>query len=161
MTEALVDAATERAVERFLFREAKLLDAGKFADWLDLFAPDGIYWIPSRPGQTDRKGVASIIYEDRTILAMRVHRLAQGRALVLAPVPRTTHLVSNVEVVSTDPIVAESALLVAEYRDGERRIFAGRCRHVLAEIDGALKIAEKRVDLIDCDGILGAMSIPL
>jgi benzoate/toluate 1,2-dioxygenase beta subunit len=161
MTEALVDAATEREVERFLFREAKLLDAGRFEDWLDLFTPDGIYWIPSRPGQTDRKGVASIIYEDRNILAMRVHRLAQGRALVLAPAPRTTHLVGNVEVVAIDPIVAESALVVAEYRDGERRIFAGRCRHVLTRIDGTLKIAEKRVDLIDCDGILGAMSIPL
>jgi benzoate/toluate 1,2-dioxygenase subunit beta len=159
--EALVDAEIERAVERFLFRETKLLDAGRFEDWLDLFAPDGIYWVPSRPGQTDRKGVASIVYEDRSILAMRVRRLIQGRALVLAPPPRTTHLVSNVEVVSTDPIVAESAFLVAEYRDGNRRVFAGRCRHALTQVDGALKIAEKRVDLIDCDGVLGAMTIPL
>jgi benzoate/toluate 1,2-dioxygenase beta subunit len=157
MTEALVD--TE--VERFLFREAKLLDAGNFEDWLDLFAPDGIYWIPSRPGQTDSRGVASIIYEDRTILAMRVRRLVQGRALVLAPAPRTAHMVSNIEVVSADPLVAESALLVAEYRDGDRRIFAGRCRHALVRIDGGLHIAEKRVELIDCDGVFGAITIPL
>jgi benzoate/toluate 1,2-dioxygenase beta subunit len=163
MTETLVDAATERTVERFLFREAKLLDTGMFEDWLELFAPDGTYWVPSRPGQTDRKGVASIVYEDRAILAMRVRRLVQGRALVLAPAPRTAHLVSNIEIVAADPatVIAESALLVAEYRDGDRRIFAARCRHALIRIDGALRIAEKRVDLIDCDAVLGAMTIPL
>ncbi len=160
---AFVDAETERAIARFLFREARMLDAGQFEEWLELFAPDGTYWVPSRPGQTDRKGVASIVYEDRNILAMRVRRLVQGRAHVLAPAPRTTHLVSNIEITAADPaaFVAESALLVAEYRDGDRRIFAGRCRHALRLIDGALRIAEKRVDLIDCDAVLGAMTIPL
>jgi benzoate/toluate 1,2-dioxygenase beta subunit len=161
--QALVEADAERTIARFLFHEARLLDAGMFEEWLELFAPDGVYWVPSRPDQTDRKGVASIVYEDRGILAMRVRRLAQGRALVLAPAPRTTHLVSNIEITAADAdaLTVESALLVAEYRDGERRIFAGRCRHSLVRLAGALRIAEKRVDLIDCDAVLGAITIPL
>ena len=89
---------TQREIELFLLREAKLLDTGEFEAWLALYAPDGIYWMPSQPGQTDAKGVASIIYEDYAILAIRVRRLLEARALVLTPMPRTTHLVSNIEV---------------------------------------------------------------
>ncbi len=54
--------------------------------------------MPSQPGQTDPLGVASIMYEDHAILSMRVQRLLEARALVLTPMPRTTHLVSNIEV---------------------------------------------------------------
>ena len=83
---------TQREIELFLLREAKLLDTGEFEAWLALYAPDGIYWMPSQPGQTDAKGVASIIYEDYAILAIRVRRLLEARALVLTPMPRTTRL---------------------------------------------------------------------
>ena len=63
-----------------------------------LYAPQGIYWMPSQPDQTDPLNVASIIYEDHAILSIRVQRLLEARALVLTPMPRTTHLVSNIEV---------------------------------------------------------------
>ena len=89
---------TLREIELFVLREARLLDSGEFEAWLDLYAPQGIYWMPSRPDQTDPLGVASIIYEDHAILAIRVQRLLEARALVLTPMPRTTHLVSNIEV---------------------------------------------------------------
>ena len=36
-----------------MFEEARLLDAGQFEDWLKLYEPQGIYWMPSQPGQTD------------------------------------------------------------------------------------------------------------
>ena len=35
--------------ERFLQHEARLLDEGKFDDWLALFTPDAWYWVPSEP----------------------------------------------------------------------------------------------------------------
>ena len=89
---------TLREIELFVLREARLLDAGQFEEWLELYAPQGIYWMPSQAGQTDPLGVASIIYEDHAILAIRVQRLLEARALVLTPMPRTTHLVSNIEV---------------------------------------------------------------
>src|SRR5262249_14385542 len=37
--------------ERFLLHEARLLDEGKFDDWLALFTPDAWYWVPSEPDQ--------------------------------------------------------------------------------------------------------------
>ena len=91
---------TLREIELFVLREARLLDEGEFESWLDLYAPDGIYWMPSKPGQTDPVGVASIIYEDHGILAIRVDRLLEARALVLTPMPRTVHMVSNIEVLN-------------------------------------------------------------
>lgn len=157
------DFATQRAVERFLHHEARLLDAGEFTAWLDLFGPDGRYWVPSRPGQTDPETVASIIYEDSALLEMRVRRFAHPRAYAARPQPRTTHLVGNIEIVGRpygpDTYEVESALIVTEYREAQRRWFSGRCRHVLRRQDDGFRIVLKRVDLTDCDGIHGAISI--
>lgn len=153
-----------REIERLLYHEARLLDTGCFDAWLDLFTADAIYWVPSRPGQTDPRGVASIIYEDRGLLTMRVRRLVHPRAHALAPAPRTTHLVSNIELLDVDNGKDEccvgSAFLIVEHRDPNHRIFSGRCTHTLRRVDGVLKIASKRVDLVDCDGLHTAMTIP-
>lgn len=34
--------------EELLFREALLIDTGRFAEWLDLFTPDVEFWMPDR-----------------------------------------------------------------------------------------------------------------
>ncbi len=160
------DAARLAEATRLLHREAKLLDADRFEDWLELFAPDGIYWIPSRPGQTDPRGVASILYEDREILSLRIRRLVEARAHALAPMPRTTHLVANIELAEPpagddSTIRVECALVVVMHRGEEKRIYSGRCLYELRRRDGALRIASKRVDLIDCDAVQSPMPILL
>jgi benzoate/toluate 1,2-dioxygenase subunit beta len=154
----------EREVELFLLREAKLLDAGEFESWLSLYAPQGIYWMPSRPGQTDPKGVASIIYEDHAILAIRVRRLLEARALVLTPMPRTTHLISNIEVAvgeNSDQFTAEAAFICVEHQGEQQRLYSGRQAHQLVRANGSFRIALKRVMLVDCDGRHPAMTIPI
>src|ERR1700722_6902805 len=94
---------TQRQIERLVFEEARLLDNGQFDAWLKLYEPEGIYWIPSQPGQTDPINVASIVYEDHAILSIRVQRLLEARALVLTPMPRTTHVIGNIELLETLP----------------------------------------------------------
>jgi len=143
---------------RLIFSEARLLDAGRFEEWLELFTPDGLYWIPSQRDQSDPLGVASIIYEDRAILALRVERLREARAHALSPMPRTTHLIGNLEPAEAGEGI-ECALIVVEHRGDRQRIYSGRCRYRLRRIDGALRIASKRVDLVDCDAILAPISI--
>jgi benzoate/toluate 1,2-dioxygenase subunit beta len=153
----------EREVERFLLREAKLLDTGEFEGWLALYAPEGIYWMPSQRGQTDPKAVASIIYEDYAILAIRVRRLLEARALVLTPMPRTTHLISNIEVAqrAADRFVAEAAFLCVEHQGDRQRLYSGRHAHHLVRHDGSFRIALKHVMLADCDASHAPMTIPL
>jgi benzoate/toluate 1,2-dioxygenase beta subunit len=153
----------QREIELFLLREAKLLDAGEFEAWLALYAPQGIYWMPSQPHQSDAEAVASIIYEDHAILAIRVRRLLEARALVLTPMPRTTHLISNIEVETggDGEFIAEAAFICIEHQGDERRLYSGRQQHQLVKDNGSFRIALKRVDLLDCDGRHAPMSIPI
>jgi len=154
---------TARAVESFILREARLLDRGEFEAWLELYAPYGIYWMPSQPRQTDPLGVPSIMYEDHAILQMRVQRLLEARALVLTPMPRTTHLVSNIEVEDTDgeDIAAQAAFICVEYQGERQRMFSGRQSYQLERESESFRIKMKRVDLLNCDGVHAPITIPL
>jgi benzoate/toluate 1,2-dioxygenase beta subunit len=152
-----------RAVEAFILREARLLDRGEFEAWLELYAPHGIYWMPSQPRQTDPLGVPSIMYEDHAILSMRVQRLLEARALVLTPMPRTTHLVSNIEVEDAegDDITAQAAFICVEHQGERQRMFSGRHAYQLGRENGSFRIKMKRVDLLNCDGVHAPITIPL
>jgi 3-phenylpropionate/cinnamic acid dioxygenase small subunit len=68
-----------RRCEQFLLHEARLLDEGKFDDWLKLFTPEAWYWVPSEPDQADPIETVSLIYDDRRLLETRVRRLASPR----------------------------------------------------------------------------------
>ena len=153
----------QREIELFLLREAKLLDTGDFESWLALYEPQGVYWMPSQPGQNDAKTVASIIYEDHAILAIRVRRLLDARALVLTPMPRTTHLISNIEVTDNagDDATAEAAFICVEHQGDQRRLYSGRQIHQLVRHSGSFRISLKRVDLVDCDSRHMPMTIPI
>ena len=54
-----------------------------------------------------------------------------------------------------------SKLLMVTFRRNQQRLFAGTCRHRLVARDGALAIAWKRVDLVNCDGELEGLVLPL
>ena len=151
------------AVARFLYAESQLLDCGRFAEWLALFADDGLYWLPSVREQVDPLGIPSIIYEDVGILAMRVERLLEARALVLTPMPRTTHLVTNIIVDAFDEtdVKVDAAFLVVEQQDGRKQIYAGRSSYTLRRAGDSFRIALKRVELMDCDGVHAPITIPL
>jgi len=164
VTDAVDRKAVDRgAVEAFLYREARLLDDHRFEDWLALFADDGLYWIPAQPGQTDRFGAASIVHEDRTVLRMRVRRLSHPRAWSLTPQPRSSHLLGNIDVAPAagGEIEAVASLQVAIYRDGDRTRYDGRQTVRLRPNGGDFEIALKRIDLIDCDGTLGVLPVPI
>jgi phenylpropionate dioxygenase-like ring-hydroxylating dioxygenase large terminal subunit len=78
--------------------------------------------------------------------------------------PGTPHIIGNIEASEINAAKrecqVESAFLMSEYREQDRRIFSGRYLHVLRLEGNELKIPLKRVDLIDCDGIHTAMSMP-
>ena len=48
-------APTDQELIDFVIREARLIDQQRFEEWLDLFAEDGIYWMPLEWGQTDTR----------------------------------------------------------------------------------------------------------
>jgi len=145
-------------VEALLLREARLLDEQRYAEWLALFADDAVYWIPTRANQESPSEALSIIYEPKSLLAVRVERLVRREMHVQSPPSRTVHHVSAVEV---DGDEAHSALIVAEWRAGEARWFAGRVLHKLRRTPQGLRIVLKRVDLTDGEAPHRAIAVPL
>jgi ethylbenzene dioxygenase beta subunit len=145
-------------LEAFVLHEARLLDERRFAEWLALFADDGVYWVPTLPGQGSPQEALSLFHEPKPLLAMRVARLQRTDAHVQAPPSRTVHHVSAIE--TTDDLEVRSALVVAEWRAGEARWFAGRVLHRLRRSAEGLRIVLKRVDLIDSEAPQRAIAVP-
>ena len=148
--------------EQFLLHEARLLDEAKFDNWLALFTLDGWYWVPSEPGQADPHHTVSLIYDDRRLLETRVRRLASPRMYSQEPRSRTSRIVDNVTIEDSEgrSTTVRSKFLMVEYRREQQRLFAGTAWHRLVQINGAIRIAWKRVDLVNCDAPLDGITQP-
>ncbi len=51
-----------RAVTDFLYREARLADEARYADWLALWTDDGVYWVPATTDAGRRSRPAPLAY---------------------------------------------------------------------------------------------------
>ncbi|MGH6671660.1 MAG: aromatic-ring-hydroxylating dioxygenase subunit beta [Xanthobacteraceae bacterium] len=151
--------------EDFIVDEARLLDERRFRDWMALFADDGTYWVPAVPDQKSPFEQASLFYDDRDLMTMRIDRLEHPRIHVQTPPSRTAHLIGNVTIEQNDDgrreFVIGSTLIMVEYRDDAQHLFAGRQRHRLRRHGDTFRIVQKRVDLINCDGAFEAMAVPI
>jgi benzoate/toluate 1,2-dioxygenase beta subunit len=151
-----------RRCEQFLLHEARLLDDGKFDDWLALFTPEAWYWVPSEPNQADPVETVSLIYDDRRLLETRVRRLASPRMYSQEPRSRTSRIVGNVTIEESgaNSFTVRSKFMMIEYRREQQRIFGGTALHGLVQAGGRIMIAWKRVDLVNCDAPLDGITIP-
>jgi benzoate/toluate 1,2-dioxygenase beta subunit len=158
----LSDAETREKCRMLLEREARLLDQGRFEDWLALYSAQCIYWIPATPGGDPRREVA-VAFDDRRRLEDRVYRLRTGHAWSQAPASRTVRLVTNVEVFpgSEQRLMVRSNFLTSDFRTGETRFWSGWCGHRLRLHAGRYEIEVRQVNLIDCDQNLRNPSILL
>ena len=136
-----------------LHLEARLLDEGRFEDWLALFADECLFWVPGSPGGDPKREIA-VAFDDRRQLEGRIYRLRTGYAWSQVPQSRTSRLVGSVEAFrgENDAVcMVRSNFLITELRGGETRTFAGWNAHRLARGGESWKILVKQVNLIDCD----------
>jgi 3-phenylpropionate/cinnamic acid dioxygenase small subunit len=147
---------------QFVQHEARLLDEGKFDEWLALFALDGWYWVPSEPDQANPHDTVSLIYDDRRLLETRIRRLASPRMYSQEPRSRTSRMVGNITIEDVEGLEAtvRSKFIMIEYRRDQQRLFTGTAWHRLELADGAIRIAWKRVDLVNCDAALDGITQP-
>src|SRR5262245_26043059 len=85
VTMAIVGAPSDQQIIDFVIREARLIDQHRLDEWLDLFTDDGIYWMPLEWGQTDPRLTASLMYEDKLLLTIRIERLKGNRTFSQKP----------------------------------------------------------------------------
>jgi len=148
-----------REVEAFLYREARLLDRGRLEEWLGLFTEDATYWIPLLADQQDPLTTCSIVYDDRRLLEARVRQFAHPRAHARVPAPRTVHQVGNVEILRDThaEVTVASTLVLIEYRQERQRVWGALVEHRLLRTPEGLRIAAKRVDLVNSESELDGL----
>ena len=156
-------APSDRELIDFVVHESSLLDRRRFDDWLDLFAEDGHYWMPLQWGQTDPKMIASLMYEDKLLLKIRVERLKGDRTFSQKPASRSHHLLQKPNIERRDEAenvyVTWTPLHYVETRGDEQMLLAAWATHHLTVVAGGIKIRLKRVDLVNCDAALGSIQL--
>jgi 3-phenylpropionate/cinnamic acid dioxygenase small subunit len=151
---AVTDVAARDEFRRLLEREARLLDQLHYDDWLSMYSPECIYWVPSTPKGGDPRREIAVMFDDRRRLEDRVYRLRTGFAWSQAPASRTVRLITNVEAFTTasdDARMLRSNFLISEFWGNETRLLAGWAGHRVVRDGGGWKIQAKQVNLIDCD----------
>ena len=154
---------TRAEAEDLLFLEARLLDERRFDAWLDLYTADAVYWMPARWGQDSITDEVSLFHDDRMTMETRVGRLLHPRAHAQLPASRTMHLVGNVRLAGqADGLLrVQSSCLFHEFRAPDRTVLAALVEHRLRQDGDALRIAWKRVDLLECDQPHRSLQIPV
>ena len=137
-------------VEQFLYRQAELLDAKRWQDYIDLFAEDGVYWMPASPEQKTWDGQPAIFAEDKNLMTVRMKRVLHPDAWSQRPLWGTNHVVSNVRVEKKrNELIARSRFHMMELRRDDVRHFAGSYEHHLKKTKGAYRIKLQRVDMVN------------
>ena len=143
------------AVVEFLHREARLADEARYAEWHALWADDGVYWVPATTDPAaDPEKHLSHIYDNRTRLDTRIKLLQTGHRYSQEPPSLMRRLISNVEVERAEngEFVAASNFILAELSvqaKHEMHWWVGRTTHRLRLVDGALKMSQKKVVLVN------------
>ncbi len=149
MSEAPVDL--QREVESFVYREGYLQDRHEYDAWEALWTDDGVYWIPANGDEIDPEREMSIIYDNRSRIALRIRQLHTGRRIAQEPKSNLVRVISNVEVVNAaaDEIQVRANAIVFESTARRDTIWGTRCEYVLRRIEGALRMARKKVMLVN------------
>jgi benzoate/toluate 1,2-dioxygenase subunit beta len=149
------------AIEKLLYLEARLLDEGRFEEWLALFTSDAVYWIPAGRPNIDPNEHVSIVYDTRREMERRVARLESGFAYAEDPPSRTHRLVSNIEI---DPpadghtgVIACTVMVLFALTKHKYSIHSARCEFRLRYNDPNWKIERKKVGLLRSDEALDAI----
>lgn len=141
----------QREVESFLYREGYLQDRHDYDAWEALWTEDGVYWIPANGDEMDPEREMSIIYDNRSRIALRIRQLHTGRRLAQEPKSNLVRVISNIEVVNADASEIEVRANAIIFESTARRdtIWGTRCEYVLRRLDGALRMARKKVMLVN------------
>lgn len=89
----------------FLYKETRFLDDKQWDEWLECYHPDCAFWLPAWDDEDElvkdfKSEVSLIYYANRGGLEDRIFRIKTERSSASMPEPRTSHNISNVEILS-------------------------------------------------------------
>ncbi|HSE06319.1 MAG TPA: aromatic-ring-hydroxylating dioxygenase subunit beta [Methylomirabilota bacterium] len=145
----------QKAVVEFLYREGRLADEARYAEWLTLWTDDAVYWVPATTDPRADPGTRiSHIYDNRARLETRVKLLQTGHRYSQEPASPMRRVISNIEVEEgpDGELVAGSNFILGELSlqaRPEMHWWVGRATHHLRRVDGGLRMSRKKVVLIN------------
>lgn len=138
----------------FLYREARLLDDRQWDEWLTCYAPDASYWMPAWDDndaitEDPQSQISLMYYPNREGLEDRVFRIKTERSGASTPEPRTSHTVSNVEIIEDrgSEVDVRYNFLTLNHRYKVTDQFFGTMFVTLRRTDGGLVIGAKKIVL--------------
>ncbi len=98
---------TYQDIQAFIFREARLLDDRQWDDWLNCYSKQAVFWMPAwddddQLTRDPQSEISLIYYPNREGLEDRIYRIKTERSGASTPEPRTTHQITNLEVLSQE-----------------------------------------------------------
>ncbi len=147
----------------FIYAEARMLDEGSYSDWLDLWLPDGHYWMPLDYKQTDPINETSLLWEDSFMLRLRVERLNGARTFSQKPKSRCHHVIQRPFVdifdLENGEFQTNTSMHYVETRLDDQILLALTATHDLKLVEGKLRIANKKVELLNSDAAFGNIQL--
>jgi 3-phenylpropionate/cinnamic acid dioxygenase small subunit len=148
-------------VTAFLYREARFQDEHQYEAWEKLWTDDGVYWVPANGADIDPERQMSIIYDNRSRIALRVRQLMTGKHFTQTPQSQLRRLVSNIELMDQQAggdiaVASNSMIFESSLRDDT--IWAARNEYRLRHVDGELRMAYKKVTLVNNDKAIYTLS---
>jgi benzoate/toluate 1,2-dioxygenase subunit beta len=139
--------------EQFIYREARYQDEHDYDAWEALWTDDGIYWVPANSDDADPATEMSIIYDNRSRIGTRLRQLRSGKRHAQRPPSRLRRVVSNVEVLGRDggDTRVGANFLVVESRERGVQLWAGRSEYRLRPSEAGVRMALKKVLLVEND----------
>lgn len=147
-------------VSQFIYREARHQDNHEYDAWEALWTDDGVYWIPANGEAGDPEQEMSIIYDNRSRIALRVRQFHTGKRYSQSPRSPLRRVISNVEILEndgTDLVVTANAIVFEAHARGDT-IWGSRNEYRLRREDGVLRMAGKKVVLTNNERALYSMA---
>jgi 3-phenylpropionate/cinnamic acid dioxygenase small subunit len=152
--------ATLEDVTQFIYREARLQDDHEYDAWESLWTDDGVYWVPANGEGGDPEQVMSIIYDNRSRIALRIRQFHTGKRFSQTPRSRLRRLVSNIEVLREegDEILVTTNAVVFESQMRGDFTWASRNEYLLRRDADGLRMVRKTVVLVNNSTAMHSMA---
>ena len=145
------------AVVEFLYREARLADEARYAEWLALWTDDGVYWVPATTDPAADPQTRTSRTSTTTARASRRASSCCRPAIATARSPPRCmrRLISNIEVRGGGRRRAGRRARTSSWPSWRSRPStrctggSGRTTHRLRRVDGDLRMSRKKVVLIN------------
>lgn len=145
-------------IAQFLYREARLADENDYDGWEALWTDDALYWVPSGGADVDPRTNVAIIYDNRSRISTRMKQVKTGKRYAQAPPSDLRRILGNIELLGgrenalgTTDVEVSANFLAYESRQRENQLWGGRTTYRLRRVDGEIRLAYKKVVLVDSD----------